>query len=563
MGAWSKIYKTSSSVDMKEFFKKNRRNIFIISGLSLFISLFNISRVIYSALAIPKGSTYLAVGHYYEDYFEYVQQIAQGIFGHAMIGNQFTVFDPTQTLIGWWPYLFIGKVAGFLGFSPFLAYWVSVFLLTFVFCIVLFYLIRLLLPRIPFFFQAVALLFSVFAVPFVQSMTFRPVFSVQFYDFWYAPITLFQRIGATPHHMVGLIAVTLSFIVFVKLISMVQEKKFRSLNIYIFFLTGLLLLVLTTEPLHAVTLISTIAVISIVWFIRLYKKYGFNKHVRLFMWAFLILFAIVGPAGVALKFAHGSGELFQRAMFWESAQNSHVPVILIIKTLGPIILLVPFGIVKFIKSATPARLTTLVFVVFSYLYYASPVASLLGTFNQRFLTPYTYVLFSCIAIEYIFSCMKKSKAIKLFMYSVVTVLLLYFILGSMMTDVSFFNTSSINYLPSGVIDGFNHIQNTDKKAVLTSPSASLGMIVPVFIDRKVYLGRTIFTPDFEIKQMISDSFYKHALSDEDAEKLLRSNNIGYIVLASSEPYSRELLRQYPFLSEFYENSDVAIFSYEK
>jgi hypothetical protein len=545
------------------FFTRNVRQTLCVSVIALILSLLNISRIFYSALYVPADSTYLAVGHYYEDYFEYVQQIAQGGFGHTQVENQFTVSDETKTIVAWGSYLVIGKVASSIGLSPFFAYWASVFIFSYILFLVLFYLIRNILPGLPFYFQVLTLLLGVLAVPFVHSVTFAP-FIIQFYDYWYAPITLFQRIGAVPHHMISSIATGLTFLVFVRLTKQAFKKDFHIFTIDSFFLTVLILLVLVSSPLHAITLVTSISTVGVILFFRIYRNKVDQTVARSFLFSLLFPFIIFGLTAVYLKFSQGTGQLFERARMWESLQNHRESALRLILTIGPIIIFIPFGIIRFIKSVSVVRLTLLAFVFFSYLYYLSPCAYLLGTFNQRFLlTPYIYVVFSCISVEYIYGVMKREGARKILIQCVVALVFFYFILGTLITNRSFFNSNAINYLPNNVIEGITQLQRTHKKAVLTSPYSTLGMIVPILVDRNVYIGRTIFTPDLEAKQIVANAFYQHQFSNEEAEKFLIDNTIGYILLASSDPYSVDSLRQYPFLTEFYKNDDITIYSYER
>ena len=76
-----------------------------IITISLIVATINIFHVIIGLAKTPDGFTYLATGHYYLDYFEYLQHISAGIAGRWLPMNYFTT-DPS--LVDWrfFPYIF-------------------------------------------------------------------------------------------------------------------------------------------------------------------------------------------------------------------------------------------------------------------------------------------------------------------------------------------------------------------------------------------------------------------------------------------------------------------------
>jgi hypothetical protein len=228
--------------------------------LSIFIGLFNIIIVIIGAFQTPPGHIYLAVGHYFADYFIYTQQIAQGIFGHWLVRNQFTTNDPVQTLIGWGQYLMIGRIASVFRLSPFTAYWCAVFLLTLTLCVLMFVIIKRILSDQPFFIRISAFLFSIFAVPFVTVTILENHVFITPFSFFYAPITMFQRLGGVPHHLSTTICIIGALLLAADCISCADKKQWKKMSIDGILLTVLLLLCLTFAPLQIITAMSSIGI---------------------------------------------------------------------------------------------------------------------------------------------------------------------------------------------------------------------------------------------------------------------------------------------------------------
>jgi len=544
--------------------KKAINHWILIIILSFAIAILNIIRVIMGAFQTPNGQVYLAIGHFYMDYLEYTQQIAQGIFGHTLVQNQFTTNDPTQTLIGWGQYLLIGYIARLFHASQFLAYWVAIFVLSVCVLLIIFLLIRKILHDQPFFYQLIAFLFSIFAVPFVtvirnqQGVTLTPI------DFFYAPISLFHRIGGVPHHITTTLFVCVGILLTASIIKHGIEMNWRWFYSKICILIVLCVVLLTFAPLQVFILLSAIGVVTLgyaLWFWHKRKKSAHSIPFLLFI--FLLSITIV-PAAIIIKYMHGSQELFLRAIAWETAQLYHPTPIQLMETIGPILLLVPFGIRTYFKSITPLKLLLLTFVIFSYVYFSTNFAYYFGTFNQRFLTPVSYVFFGITAVLGLQTITRRIPFRKILSAGISTLYLLYFITITLIILRSFGGSDVLGYMPKDFFTGIRVLNNqNDTKAVLTSPYNILGLLVPNVIDRNVYLGRIIFTPDYEIKQQTSYQFYAGSMNASDSYQLLKENNIGYILVSSQEPFPKENMMKYPFISELYQNSFLTILQFQE
>src|SRR3989339_1227415 len=115
---------------MKKIFKsKEFPEWLTVITLSIIISTLNVIHVIIGLAKNSNGFTYLATGHYYLDYFEYLQHISAGIAGRWLPMNYFTT-DPS--LVDWrfFPYILLGKISWIFHMSPMIAYWIAIFALT-------------------------------------------------------------------------------------------------------------------------------------------------------------------------------------------------------------------------------------------------------------------------------------------------------------------------------------------------------------------------------------------------------------------------------------------------
>lgn len=527
--------------------------IITIVNFAFLVSILSILKVIIGFASTPPNFTYLAVGHYYLDYFEYLQQTAQGMMGHWTILNQFATDDPTKTILGWGQYLIIGKIAKFLHLSVVTGYWFGVFFLVFFLSLLIFFIIKRLLPNLGFFYQLIAWFFCLFAVPFFKVVNEAGVNKIVPHDFWYAQISFFNRFGGVPHHLsTGILTILILLIsadIFDRLKTNVLPKI---IYLKIITVTGLLVLLLTFAPFQVINLISAIFLLG---FVSIFNKIPIKNLVYFLLFIVLIVF----PTAWLIKISHDGSGLFQRAIAWETAQEYHPELSLVFLTTGPILIFAFFGLRRYLKQITNIKLLLLFYVVFVYLYFSSHLAHYLGTFNHRFLSPLAYVLFGTLAILGVKEIAgwfgKAKKIIAVFLI----ILLSGYFLWLTTIFLLFFNpVDQTSYLPNPIYSGLKFLGNQpEKKAVLTS--AYFGPIVPVFADKNVYIGRMIFTPDLEKKLVIADRFYRGEMSLNEAKKFVDNNKIGFVFLTFYDIYQPQNLEKYTFLKIIYDKENVKVY----
>lgn len=539
--------------------KKNIKQSLLLISISIFIAVINILIVIVGAFKIPKGSAYLAVGHYFLDYFEYVQQIVQGMRGQWLVDNPYTINDPTRTFIGWGQYLIYGKIANIFHWSPYFAYWFIVFILSIVLCLLLFQLVKQLLPKESFFFQLMAWLLSLFAAPFIKIFIENNQLKIVPFNFWYAPMNIFYRFGGVPHHMLTTVLVAFSLLFIAKLLTNLDEFSWKQLFCKTLIISLTLIFLLTFAPFQVINIISALAVVSWFYLNQHLVKDAQKKIAKLIFFLGLSLIIIV-PTAVFIRTFHQSGDLFKRTIAWETAQQSYPSLWIVLATTGPILIFIPFAIKDFFKSSSPLRLLFFFFTVFSYLFYYSPLAVYLGSHNGRFITPANYILFGVLTFLGMKTVSYWLTKNKILLIGLIVIFLSYFLLITINIYRSFGGIDRLSYLPKELISGIKILdKQPDKKVVLTSPPLSLGVIVPVLVDRKVYLGRPMWTPDYENKIVLVDQFYRGQMTVEQAQQLVIKNNIGYVILSPLESYQAINIEKYPFLKKIFENKEVKIY----
>lgn len=523
------------------------QKVFTVVNIALFVSLLSVLRIIIGYINNPPGFTYLAVGHYYLDYFEYLQQTAQGMMGHWSVLNQFATDDPTQTILGWGQYLIIGKIAKFLHLSVVSGYWLAVFFLVFFCCLSIYFIIKWLLPNLSFFYQLAAWFFCLFAAPFINNKLVP-------FDFWYAPMSFFHRFGGVPHHLSAVILTVIALIMSADIFNRLKTESFRKLIWKILILVGVLLILLTFGPLQVINIISSLFLVGIIFSIK-------NRLPKNLIYFGIITAVFVLPTSLLIRIAHDGSSLFQRINIWEASQENHPELLSIVLATGPILFFSVLGLRRYFKEISNIRLMLFSYVSFSYLYYSTSIARYFGTFNSRFLTASVYILFGTLAVLGIIEItnwFRKRRTIVA--GSLIFLLLAYFFWITAIIYKSFGPVDQTSYLPNSIYKGMQFLAaQSDKKAVLTTPDKYFGAVVPVFADKNVYIARPMFTPDFDNRLNISDKFFRGAMEPIEANEFLKDNKIGFVFLTFMENYQQENLNKYPFLIKIYDKEEVIIF----
>jgi len=537
----------------------------IVIFLTCFVALLNVSKVIIGAFQTTKDATYLAVGYYFYDYFQYIQYIVQGMRGHWLVENPFDPYDKSKTFIAFGQYLLIGKLANIFRWSPYFAYWLTLFVLMIILSLLIFYLIKRLIPNEKFFIQISAWLLSLFAAPFIKVIYVNNHLQIIPYEYWYAPMSIFHRFGVLPHHLTSSILIILILLLTDRIISHLGNLNWLWIFKNTLVVSLLLVFMLTFALFQVINLMSSFMIVGWIYFNLYLLKNNKQSVYKLIIFLGLTLI-IIFPSAIFTKISLQSIDSFKRGSIWEIALQNYPRFWEFFAVTGPILIFVPFGIRAFFESKIPLKFLFFFYTFFSYLYFYSPLAAFFGSHNGRFVNSIVYVLFGVLTILGIKEVVSRLTKKPVLLTNILIALLLgYFIIVTSVIYKSLPGVDAFSYLPKELITGIKILdRQSDKKVVLTSPMLSLGMIVPIIVDRKVYLGRSFSTPDFENKTVIVDQFYAGIMTKEQAEQLVIANNIGYVILSSLETqqfynYKASILEAYPFLKKIYENKEVIIY----
>lgn len=522
--------------------------------ISVIVSTINIIHVVIGLAKTPAGFTYLATGHYYLDYFWYLQYIAAGIGGRWLPPNYFTT-DPS--LVEWrsFPYILLGKIAWIFHLSPIVAYWVAVFFLTLFILIGFYFFIDLMLKKEAFYLKIIAFLISIFSGPVYQIFINNGQLILNPYDFWYGPATFIRRFEVVPYHALGLLLLLLIIIFVNKIWGNISNLTNKSVLINSFLVAALLILITTFSPFALASLIPALLILSAIYFIRVK-----NNRFKIFLFNIILLILII-PVGLILKRTPGySGFSFE--VNW----TVHPPWWFMLLNLGPIVLFFPFGLKDYIKENNFPRQLLLIFTLVSYGLFISPAAYYLGTHNLRFFSSISFICYgvlTVLGIKKISSLFKKHNKTAIILISSVLIFYSCFLtfdsLNKRVLGLDSRTPETIwTYLPSPIIEGLQSLHDYPQANVLTGPYGGIGTFVPIFSYRRVYIGHPNGTPNVEEKQAIAYLFYSGKMTEKEANKFIKTNTIGFVILTSYDNFDVNTISRYSFLKPIFVKQSIII-----
>lgn len=528
----------------------------IIITISIIVSTINIFHVIIGQAQTPTGFTYMATGHYYLDYFEYLQHIAAGIDGRWMPTNYFTT---ESTLIDWrfFPYILLGKIAWLFHLSPITAYWIAVFILTILTLIGFYYFIYLIIPKETLYIRIIAFLLAIFSGPAYRVFINGGNLISNPYDFWYGPASFIRRFGVVPYHTLGLVLLLLIILALNKIWGKIPDYSNKTIAIKGFWIGLLMIPLMIFYPTPLISLIPTLFIISTIHFIK-FKKDRF----KLLLFNFTLLMLII-PVGFVIK-QSANYAIINFEVKW----IIHDPWWFVLLNLGPIILFFPFGFKDYVKQNSFLGQMLLVFSLVSYGFYFSPVAYYLGTHNLRFFSSISFICYGVLAVLGIkkisFFFKNHHKVVIILVSSLLIFYSCFLTFNSLNKRLLGFDQSTPvtvwANLPSSVIEGLKLLNRYPQANVIAGPYGGIGMLVPIFSYKRVYVGHPnpLLNPNIDKKQALSNLFYSGKMSEKEAVKFIKANKIGFVILTILDNFDANILGRYSFLKPIFVKPSIII-----
>lgn len=530
----------------------------IASLIAIVFAGFNLFHVFYWAFHAPPNTIFIGITHWYEDYFFYLSQLTQGAMGKWQLTNAYTL-EPIPLGYNWIFNLLLGKIAGFLSIPPWRLYDGSIFVLGMGYILVMYQIILEVFGPPEKRFRIPALLIAITSTQSVLFEQSAAGFAPKAITYFYAYTDAWNRLGGVAHQIAQNILGLYAVLLFSRILNGLITKNMSARKYWgvLFLLSATVTLLFTVSAFFAAVDIAVFGVVF-TYYLFVAKTIRFNKTIIISTVAVLLPVVLLG--------------FYQKSVldhpFWVGVrlwEQTRTPALIgtFLLSSGAIAFLLPFGILKFLKQATPIRVTGVVYAFLPILLYFSPVPGLLGMPAFRLLEPPAYVFFGSIAvvaISVLAGSVRRKWLTPFILFSLFLALQIPgLILGIQSRVNEYYLNSQLNFLDKNVYNGLIYLKNqphdTNVLAVHTLES-----LVPVVSGHSVFEGHATLTLDYKTKIDSTIAFYGRTMTPEQAYDFLQKNNIGY-VLWEKRFGNPVLLGSYPFLQILFDNPGLTIYQF--
>ena len=113
------------------------------------------------------------------------------------------------------------------------------------------------------------------------------------------------------------------------------------------------------------------------------------------------------------------------------------------------------------------------------------------------------------------------------------------------------------YLPEEYNYSYGFISTLPKDGILST--YMMGNVIPAYTGKRVYIGHTLQTPDFNSREKLVSHFYRGEMSSQEAIQFLNNNNINYVYYSHFENLVGTKFSDYKFLTPIYKNKGAVVF----
>jgi len=552
--------------------KKLQNNLLVIFiGISVLIA--NLWHVISQWIANPPDRYFTWIAHYYGDYFLYVSQIAQGVYGNWIFASHLYTNEPLPATWVYWPNVLMGKIGSILTRSPFVLYNGFLILLVILLLWLVWRVICAMFPKQQAT-QIVAFLFFVTASNFANIRAFLTRGSLELSgNTWFSPTPALNRLGGVPHQILQTILLITILYLFSRLPTIIPTTNPTKKIMAIAFI-ALCFLTATLSPIQMV-LVCFVFIVTV-----LIEKNVFMRIPRI-----LVVGAGLGAAWVGaylVNRAFDTSQLFAAAKLWEKSQSAYPSITTFLWAMGPMIFFIPMGLKEYRKKHSTLKTVVFLYGAFSLLAFFSPIPRLLGTNNVRWIHPASYMAFPLLAsigltelsrfLSRYFARtsrptprVSQKKLYSLFVF-LFTLSYLFLTVPALLVqiharsgqDTATVLYGNLNHVPLPVISAMEALHSLpEKNVVLTDPTLPYDVLVPIMTNKPSYTGHLVHTLYLEQKGLLRQQFFQGDMTNTRARQFLSNHCISYILTTTPGPL---FLRDNPIFHAIHTNNTLTVYN---
>jgi len=544
---------------MKKYF------VFIFAYFFLFLSFIpNFYEISISNL-VASDRTMVQGEHIYTyDYNVYISKIRQGQEGRMSVVDKYDNHPEQKGVFLQMFYLTSGKITKLFNISPSTTYHLlrivmSILWISTIIFLCIFYLRKTSLVNL-------GVVLSLLTASFPVFYRFENQWWVTFYMNWWQELDIFKRISFIPHDIFNYISIAV-------LSLLLSQAAKNNSNKYLPAICFLLFISVFIQPSSALLFIVSWVLfhaISTIWSGSFEK----DKIAVILKQTSVIFISILIP----ILYIKAVTSIYPWKSLLDFDQNNRLSVNVkeYILSFGPIFFTGMAGLILlFIKKnrnllslATWVIGVSVLLILFKFFPYQSEL---------RFIQTSNHIplaILSVYFISYLISKLKNAFVTYCIYIVVAFIILLGLVQGyfSLKSQTQFINQRAVATIPlvpyppqvmypmSDFYNGLKWLEtNTDHKTVVLS-KITAGNYIPAYSGNFVYLGSTGETPDFNQRTEKVNEFFSGSLTEDQALKFLKKENISYVFYGPQEKEnSIKDISLYTFLKADYQSPMVTIY----
>lgn len=545
---------------MKDATKSEYGIVILLCAIALCL---NIAVWVGKLAQVDPGHTYIPIHNSLSDYSFYASVVRQGIDGNITVFNRFATETHEGSVIHFL-YLAIGMVARSVGVSDaHIAYHAARYVLGIIWCITMYRLITLSIREK--WQRLLALSFALFSASFPRMVEVLGSPVVTGYMTWWSELDPVARAAFIPHFTLGHIMMVSVFISVLEYVHFQAPKKAVPVRTKWTFstwwhresLTGKRWLVRGAIAAWIAAFIHPPSAIQILLIIPMLMLIIRSQRV------FTVGCVSIAGAGIGLGIINNITAIFPWSLArafegWSFALSVHEYLL----ALGPIVFFAIIGMVARIKSTayrtSPAFLllclwivTSIIMIPLSKLMPFSPLDIIRNhpISNIRFLQVAIWVPLSILgAVGFTTVLRILPSVLRILVIAAMVVLTFIGYPATLSEQISHvYFSREYQYPNTEYVTAIRELRAITKPGEAIMSLSLAGMTIPTYINRPVYVGQVVYTPELDKKLAVSWSFFAGTMSPCEAYTLLKTNRITAVFFSADERQAGNAVSIYSFL----------------
>lgn len=526
--------------------------------ISIVMLSLNFSGVIISALHIPYGAVFIPITHWYEDYFFYLSQVTLGAMGKWFSEDLYTSI-PVHLGLTWWHNVALGKLLYVIPVYPWVLYTGALFLMLALYLALVYVTMKVLFPKSSIS-RIAGFLFCLAGTGFFTVTHAAQGYVFNTYQFFFTNTLALNRLGGIYQQALFVVLLLLYILgISAYVYKPIPVRSYRFWTMAAVYALVTVSMVINNVLTASVSMFIILIGAAISWWKM--RKWKLLSSLILF----LLLTHVCSLIPFMIQWETFQDPIMKGSIIYESSMPKATPLLLFQST-GILSIFVIFGLIPFLRKATPLRIIGSMIAIVPALIYLSPVPGMLGFQANRLLQPVSYVFLGAIGAEGILWISKGIARVSKFIpFSLPYILSIVLFLGvsapSLYVETlghisSAASVPFLTYIDPSVIEAFTYLRNNPHGRTLSILPWSL--LAPVVTGAPT-IGAYRGDSNYAQQSREASAFFSFRMTTDFARSWIRNDKIGSVFSMGNQQYQNRMKTMYPFLIPVWTSSNVVIY----